>query len=156
MSRRRAFTMVELAVAMVVGSVIFVCVVGGVRSVARPGGRSMLTLDQMQELTIGSETIEREVREARRVIHPAPGDPPSRALVLRTFGGHIVTYFYDSARRELAQATLSPSNVAGRARQAPAHDLDGVYFSVSREDLVTWGIFVRETAVLGSARRQNQ
>lgn len=154
--RRRAFTVVELVVAMVLGSVLFVSVVGGLRQVARPAGRGTLTLDQMQELTLGSETIEREVRESRRVIYPRGGDAPSRVMVLRSFEGHIVTYFYDPARRELGRAVLQPASAAGRARPAPAKDLDGVYFSVTEESLVSWGIFVRDTALLGSARRQNQ
>lgn len=154
--RARGFTMIELMVAMVLGAVLFVSAVGGLRSFARPAGRGALTLDQIQELTLGSESIEREVREARLVIHPGGGDGPSRALVLRTFEGNILTYYYDSARRELGRAVLYPGSAAGRAQPAPARDLDGVYFSVSAENLVTWGIFVRETALVGSARRQNQ
>lgn len=151
---RRAFTIVELVVAMVLGAVLFVSLVGGVRQVARPAGRGALTLDQMQELTLGSETVERDVREARRVIYPRPGDPPARVLVFRDFEGRLVTYFYDEKLRELSRAVLYPATAAARSR--PARDLDGVSFSVSNEELVSWGLFVRETALLGSARRQNQ
>ena len=152
--RRRGFTLVETLVAVATAGVLIAGMAAGVRFFTRPMGDGALTLDAVQDLTLGTESIERDVREARRIIWPKPGDEPARSLFLRTFEGKIATWYYDAKKKQLVRAVVSPEDALEPPRRIG--ELDGVYFACNRDGLVSWGLFVRENGLMGAARRQNQ
>jgi prepilin-type N-terminal cleavage/methylation domain-containing protein len=153
---RSGFTLVESSVAVVVLVMLLYGTYAGLGTFANASRRGDVTLDVLRELSFGSETLGRDIREARQIIHPPPGALPARMLFLRNFEGQIVTYYYSANRRELRRATLGLQGLPTEDPRPPARNLDGAYFTVTDTGLVSWGFFVGETAVLGASARKNQ
>jgi len=147
---------VEVVVACVLMAVLFYGGHAGLGTFARRVGRGDLSADQLQQLTKGSETIAREIREARQIIFPVPGSSSTnRILFFRNFEGEIVAYYYRPDKRELRKAVLVLDQIEPVV-DIVVKNLDGAYFSVSALDLVSWGLFVADAGILGSSGRKNQ
>lgn len=153
---RRGFTLVEVAVASVVLALVFYGAFNSVKTFTGAVKGGDVSLDRLQELAHGAELLARDVREARQIIHPAPGAPPSKLLYLRNFDGRIVVFWYSDAARELRRGVLGLDGTTMRDQRPPARTLDDAYFSVTNTGLVSWGLFIADTGVLGSAGRKNQ
>lgn len=158
---RRGFTLVELAIATAAVSVLAFVVWSATHAASRGFARGDLSLDQLGKISQGSELIARDVREARQVIHPAPGALPSPFLYLRNFEGQIVCWYAmpspgDPGRRDLRRATLLLQGLPVDERMPAATGLDGILFSQTASGVVSWGMFVADGAVLGAAGRKNQ
>jgi len=151
-------TLIELVVALVIGSVVLYGVVAGVRFFTRPTEKAELTLDQIRGLQLGAEKLDRDLRDARQIIYPTPGASPSRILYFRDFTGSIVAYYFNPPGRELRRITfaLSPSELPTEPQKAPVSDLDDAYFTVNPVGLVSWGLFAPGRVLLGSVKRENQ
>jgi prepilin-type N-terminal cleavage/methylation domain-containing protein len=152
----RGFTLVETVVALAVAAVVVAGAMAGVRYFARPAGRGDVTLDQLAELSLGAENLDRDVRQARQIIYPAPGAAATRVLYLRDFEGAVVCYYFNPTARQLRRARFDLAGLPSEPRRAPASDLDGAYFSVNPNGLVSWALFAPSRMVMGSVRRVNQ
>lgn len=155
---RRGFTLVEVMMATLVMGVLIYGTFSGFSNFTGAVSRGDVSLDLLQELSHGSETLARDLRDARQVIYPRPGDAPSKFLYFRNFEGQIVAYYFfvKDDRRELRRAVLGLNGNPVEDTRPPARNLTAAYFSVTATGLVSWGLFVNETAVLGSAGRKNQ
>ena len=153
---RGAFTLVEVAVATLVAGVLLYGAFTGLGNFTGAVSRGDLTLDQLQELNHGAEQLAQDLRDARQIIYPPPGPQASKMLYFRNFEGQIVVYYYSDAREELRRAVLGLTGLPQEDARPPARHLTAAYFSVTPTGLVSWGLFNKETAVLGSAGRKNQ
>ena len=145
-------------VALVVAGVVIAGALAGVRFFTRPAGRGDLTLDQLAALSVGGENLDRDLRQARQIIYPAPGAAPTRVLYLRDFEGALVAYYYNPTARQLRRARfdLTGAGIPTEPLRPPASDLDGAYFSVSNTGLVSWALYSPGRFLMGSVRRVNQ
>lgn len=155
-SRRTGVTLVELVIGLLLLSLFFYGAFQGVTFFTRPIARGDPALDLAQEMCVGTESIERELRESRRIIFPKAGGPEARTLVYRDFDGRIMAFCHDPVKGELSLAQLYPAPPAPGTPRRLSKMLDRVYFTVSLEGLTTWGLFSGETGVFGSSRRQNR
>lgn len=155
---RRGFTLVEVLIATAVMGVLIYGAFTGLGGFTGAVSRGDVSLDLLQELSHGSESLARDLRDARQVVYPRPGDAPSKFLYFRNFEGQIVAYymFVKDARRELRRAVLGLTGTPVEDARPPARNLTDAYFHVTATGLVSWGLFVNDTAVLGSAGRKNQ
>ena len=151
-----AFTLIETIVALAVASVVIVGALAGIKYFTQPSGRGDVTLDQLAELSLGAENLDRDLRQARQIIYPEPGAAPTRLLYLRDFEGAIVSYYYNPTARQLRRVRFDLVGLPSERPKPPASDLDGVFFSVSANGLVSWALFAPQRMVMGSVRRVNQ
>ena len=166
---RRGFTLVELAVAMLVMGVVIVGGAGSLKFFTRPAGQADVTTDELNAFQVAGESLDHDVREARSVIYPAPGAAPAQMLILRTFDGRQLVYYHTANSQELRRVLLDPSaSASGDANASGALALtklpDGsfrgcferVYFKVGATGLVSWGLFSPHMFVLSAAARENR
>lgn len=153
---RDGITLVETVVALVIAVVVIGGGAAAIRFYTRPAQQNDVTLDQLAELQISAEGLTRDLRQARQIIYPSPGDPTSRLLYYRDFEGGLCAYYFDTGARRLGRVRFSLSGVATEDRRGKSADLDGAYFSVNANGLVSWGLIAGERVLLGSVRRVNQ
>lgn len=156
MRRFDGFTIVETLVALAVAGVVIAGAMAGTKFFTKPTGKYEVTLDQLKELALGAENLDRDLREARQIVYPTPGAAPSRVLYLRAFDGSLVSYYYAPTLRQLRRARFELNGVPTEARPPPARDLDGAWFSVTDTGLVSWALFSPGRMLMGSVRRENQ
>lgn len=150
---RRGFTLVEVAVALLVGAVLLGGGAVGVRYFTRAASGVELTADRVEALWRTAERLDRELAEARAVIYPVPGLPPSRFVFLRNFDGRIVVWYYQPTGRALRRAVLDHAGLATEDPRPALADLDGAYFTANRPGLVTYGLFTPGAPIVGAAKR---
>ena len=96
---RRGMTLVELMVAMAIGSIVLAIVmtftVFGGRSFAALGNYSVLD----QQSRLGVDQMTREIRQATALI--ATNASPKSMVITNVTKGISVTYVWDSATKEL-------------------------------------------------------
>lgn len=153
---RAAYSLVEVAMALAIGAVVLWGAIGGVRFFSRPTAGNELTLDQLQEITLAARRLDVELRDAREIVFPAPGDAPRRLLYFRDYSGRLCAYYYCPSRRELRKATFDLSGLPSELNPVPARQLDEVYFSHAASGLLSWGLFSKDVVLLGSVNRENQ
>lgn len=156
MKRRAAYSLVEVAMALGIGAVVLWGAIGGVKFFSRPTQGKELTLDQLQEITLAAKRLDIELRDAREIVFPAPGDPPRRLLYFRDYSGRLCAYYFCPSRRELRKATFDLSGLPSELNPVPARQVDEVYFSHTTAGLVSWGLFAKDIVLLGSVNQENQ
>lgn len=155
---RRGFTLVEMALAVLVMAGLAYGTYSSSHAVTRAFSKSDLTLDRVTEVAVGAERLSQEIREARDFLYPPPGATVSSFLVLRNFEGDLVVWRYDPsnpADRVLRRTVAGLAGPAPDARPA-AHRLDGVQFGQPAPGLITFGLFAGEATVLSAAARRSR
>lgn len=150
---RKAFTLVEMALAVLIMAGLAYGTYSSSHAVTRAFSKSDLTLDRVTEVAIGAEKLAQEIREARDFLYPPPGAVVSTFLVLRNFEGEIVSWRFDGANLNRTVAGLA--GPAPDARPA-ARRLDGVQFGQPAPGLITFGLFAGEATVLSAAARRTR
>ena len=160
--RRNGFTLVEVCVAAAAVAVLGYVVWAAVHSAAGAYAKGEVSLDQLARISSASERIARDVREARQLIHPAPGAAPTPFVFLRNFEGQFVCWYTTPDPKhpdklELRRALLTAgTGLPAAERVAAAYGLDGMRFAQNDTGLMSWGMFAGDSAVLGAAGRKNQ
>ena len=153
--KRGGFTLVEAAVALGIAGMIVVGSLAAMRFFTRPAGQADVTLDQLAALSLGAESLDRDLRQARQIIWPEPNAAPARALYVRDFDGTLYAYYFDPNKRQLRRARFSLTGLVSDASPR-ATDLDGALFSVNANGLVSWALYAPGRMLIGSVRRVNQ
>lgn len=154
--KRHGLTLVETVVALAIAGVVFAGAAAGVKYFTRPAAANEVTLDQLQALQGASEALSRDLRQARQIIYPEPGQPAARALYLRDFEGAIFAYVFDPGSKKLRRVRFSLTGLPSEDRVGIASELTGAYFSVNANGLVSWAITAPSRMLMGSVRRVNQ
>ena len=156
---RRAYTLTEISVAILVLGVMIAGGASSLKFFARPAGQYDVTNDQLSGFQVMSERVDREMREARSVIYPAPGKPPAQMIVVRTFEGRQRVYYFSATTQQLRRVLLDASGGSPTGDESVCAldtKLERAYFQVSTTGLVSWGLFASQMFVLGSCARENR
>lgn len=154
--KRHGLTLVETVVALAIAGVMVAGTSASIRYFTRPAAANEVTLDQLQALQVASETLSRDLRQARQIIWPEPGQPAARAVYLRDFEGAIHAYVYDPNAKSLRHVRFSLTGLPNEDRVGVASELTGAYFSVNASGLVSWALTAPSRMLMGSVRRVNQ
>lgn len=153
---RRAYTVLEVVLALAVMSVMILGGVWSLNTFARPAQQGEVSLDQLNRFQVATERVDHDMREARSVIYPTPQAGASRLIIVRDFDGRQLVYYYSTALRQLRRAWLDPGGLAREDTRPVMEDLDRVFFQVSANGLISWGLFSTEMFVLGAVGRENR
>lgn len=156
----RAFTLVELLVALGVTTVVAVLAVVALSSATKPLTTGTERTTRVAELRPALDRMERELRCARQVLFPPPrpdGAPSAaeRLIVFRDFEGRFVMYSFDDQEHALRRTTLPLEGLPAADPEPLASGLAEALFTVSQRRLVST-LLVREgVPVLHSVRMLN-
>jgi prepilin-type N-terminal cleavage/methylation domain-containing protein len=154
--KTRGFSLIEVSVAVAVVAAVLLGGAITVKTFVAPATKYDATLDQVTAYESSSEKIDHDLREARTIVYPRTGGPPTGMVVFRNFDGRLVSYYFSKALRQLRRVKLDPGGLAVEDPRPVLANLDAAYFQVNPNGLVSWGLFSSEMCLLGSVGRENR